>query len=146
MVQHTSCACHQHRLTCMFRRRLDQTAFGFICVAKHAQLACLILTLNTSVFHNDHIHYIRNCSFWERLFGNSFLENCVRNRCIRRRDLYRSNNLDLFVSVLVKLIEINFVATVSFRNGHHHHLSFQPSLFLVGLIAKLRCRTLTHLL
>ena len=62
---------HQHRRTCMFRRRLDQTAFGFIYVAKHVQRACLILTLNTRVFHNDHIHYIRNCSFWELLCPQS---------------------------------------------------------------------------
>ena len=35
---------HMHRLTCMFRRRLDQTAFGLICVAKRVQRACSILT------------------------------------------------------------------------------------------------------
>ena len=39
----------------MFRRCLDQTAFGLICVAKHVQRACLILTPSTRVSHNcDH--------------------------------------------------------------------------------------------
>ena len=33
----------------MFRRRLDQTAFGLICVAKHLQRACLP---STSEFHS----------------------------------------------------------------------------------------------
>ena len=35
----------------MFRRRLDQTASGLLCVAKDVQRACLILTQNTRVFH-----------------------------------------------------------------------------------------------
>ena len=43
---------HQHRLTCIFRRRLDQTAFGLFRVAKHVQRASLILTQSTRVFHS----------------------------------------------------------------------------------------------
>ena len=35
----------------MHRRRLDQTAFGLICVVKHVQRACLILTPSTRAFH-----------------------------------------------------------------------------------------------
>ena len=42
---------HQHRLTCMFPRRLDQTVFGLFRVSKHVQRACLILTQSTRVFH-----------------------------------------------------------------------------------------------
>ena len=43
---------HQLRLTCLFRRRLDPTAFGLFCVAKHVQRACLILTQSTRVFQS----------------------------------------------------------------------------------------------
>ena len=39
----------------MLRRRLDQTAFGLICVAKHVQRACLILTPSTRVFHSHEV-------------------------------------------------------------------------------------------
>ena len=60
---------HKHLLTCMFRRRSDQTAFGLICVTKHAQRACLILTPSKRVFHTTNPRQeVKTCSDAQTLF------------------------------------------------------------------------------
>ena len=43
---------HSHGLTCVLRRRLDQTAFGFAFVQKHVSHTCLTSTSSTRVFHS----------------------------------------------------------------------------------------------
>ena len=70
---------HQHRLTCMFRKRLDQASFGLFCVAKHVQRACLILTQSTRVFHS-----LVNSS----LFSGNTTHTATVIRCSRARELH----------------------------------------------------------
>ena len=127
MVQHTSCACHVHVDVNNFisrHSRSEQQVFErrrrrcrHSLRAPTARVAPRIEKLSFLWCGHDHIKRFCNCSLWELLLGNRFVENCVRNRCIRRRDLYGNNNLDLFVSALVKLIKINFVAQSAFSTA-----------------------------
>ena len=91
MVQHISCAC---RCDYFHLKALTIRMAGLRQTNKKSPVLELLWLASLRALRSfrflrcghDHIHYIRNCSFWELLLGNSFVETFVRNRCIRRRD------------------------------------------------------------